>query len=215
MSFDLMGHMNAMSRVVRDAERDGQPVKAVIASTVYATDAADLWDALTSPARLARWFAPVSGDLRLGGRFQVEGNASGTITECVSPHRIAATWEFGGGLTWIEIALTAEEKGTRLELQHIAPLSPHWEMFGPGAVGVGWDLGFMGLARHLAEPGATLPQEAVTGWMQSDEARSFIRGTSSGWGSAAIAAGDDEARAREAAETTRKFYSGEMPPPAM
>ena len=31
----------------------------------------DLWEALTSAERIPRWFAPVSGDLRLGGRFQV------------------------------------------------------------------------------------------------------------------------------------------------
>ena len=28
----------------------------------------DGWDACTNPERIARWFLPVSGDLRLGGR---------------------------------------------------------------------------------------------------------------------------------------------------
>jgi uncharacterized protein YndB with AHSA1/START domain len=31
---------------------------------VYDTDAADLWAAVTEPDRLARWLAPVDGDLR-------------------------------------------------------------------------------------------------------------------------------------------------------
>jgi hypothetical protein len=36
----------------------------------------DVWDACSDPDRLKRWFSPVSGDLRLGGRFQIEGNAA-------------------------------------------------------------------------------------------------------------------------------------------
>ena len=33
----------------------------------YATTCEDLWSAVTEPERLARWFAPVSGDLAVGG----------------------------------------------------------------------------------------------------------------------------------------------------
>lgn len=45
MAFDLAVHLGAMTREVRNLERDGQPAKAVVASRVYDTDAADLWDA--------------------------------------------------------------------------------------------------------------------------------------------------------------------------
>ena len=62
----------------------------------------DLWDALTSKERLPRWFAQVDGDLQLGGRFQVKGNAGGTITACAPPKSFSATWEFGGGVSWIK-----------------------------------------------------------------------------------------------------------------
>ena len=91
MPFDLTAHVNAMSRSVRNLERDGKPAKAVVASHVYDTDLADLWDAVTNPERLRRWFSPVTGELRLGGRYQVENNAGGTITECEPQRRIAAT----------------------------------------------------------------------------------------------------------------------------
>src|SRR6218665_2548357 len=126
MSFDLANHLGAMTRSVRNLERDGQPAKAVIASRVYPTDAADLWDALTQPERLKRWFAPVTGDLTLSGRYHVEGNASGTVLACVPEKSIALTWEFGGAVTWVNLTLTPEGDGTRLELEHIAPISPHW-----------------------------------------------------------------------------------------
>ncbi len=213
MAFDLAAHLGAMTREVRNLERDGQPAKAVVASRVYDTDAADLWDALTRPERIKRWFSPVSGELKLGGQYKVEGNASGTILECERDRKIALTWEFAGAVSWVNVTLTPEAGGTRLELEHIAHLSPHWDQFGPGAVGVGWDLSFMGLSRHLAEPTADVPAETVEGWFGSQEAKDFIRSTSDDWGRAAIAAGEGREHALEAAEATRKFYSGEAAPP--
>jgi len=214
MAFVLAEHLGMMARTVDNLERDGKPAKAVIASRVFDTDAADLWDALTSPERLKRWFAPVSGELKLGGRFQVENNAGGTITACERDRHIAASWEFGGGISWIEIDLLPEGDGTRLELRHIAHVDPHWDMFGPGAVGVGWDLAFMGLARHVAEPQAARPAEAEEGWFATEEARDMIRTASDGWGAAALGAGEDRDKALASAEATRRFYTGEAMPEA-
>ena len=213
MTFDLEAHLGAMSREVRNTERDGKPAKMVVLSRVYDTDAADLWDALVRPERIKRWFAPVSGDLRLGGRYQVEGNAGGTITACVPDKQVALTWEFGGGISWVELDLVPEAAGTRLELRHIAHIDPHWDKFGPGAVGVGWDLGFMGLARHIAEPDAAVALEAVEAWFATDEYKGLVRATSEGWGQAAIAAGEAQSHALEAAEATRRFYVGEAAQP--
>ena len=51
----------------------------------YATTVEDLWDAATSKERIPRWFLPVSGRLELGGRYQLEGNAGGTIRHCERP----------------------------------------------------------------------------------------------------------------------------------
>lgn len=212
MTFDLSDHLGLMQRAVHNLERDGKPAKAVIAARVYPTDAADLWDALTRPERIKRWFAPVSGDLRQGGSYQVEGNASGSITECAPHQHIALTWEFGGGISWVELRLTPEGEGTRLELTHTAHIDPHWDKFGPGAVGVGWDLSFMGLARHIAEPSTAVAAEAVEGWYATDEYKGLVRTTSDDWGRAAIGAGEERGHALAAAETTRAFYTGETPP---
>lgn len=209
MTFDLATHLGAMTREVRNVEKDGQPAKAVVASRVYDTTADDLWDALTRPERIRRWFAPVTGDLRLGGRYQVEGNAGGTVLECVPEQKIGLTWEFGGIPSWVTVTLSPEGAGTRLELEHVAHLSPHWDTYGPGAVGVGWDLSFMGLSRHLAAPDFDAPAETVAGWGESREAKDMMRSTSADWGRAAIASGDDRAHALKAAEATRRFYSGE------
>ena len=82
--FDVANHLGAVTRAVEDSTHEGTPVKVVVASRTYPTDVDDLWQAVTDPERIPRWFAPVAGDLRLGGRFQVEGNAGGEVTACES-----------------------------------------------------------------------------------------------------------------------------------
>jgi uncharacterized protein YndB with AHSA1/START domain len=74
-----------VTREIRSGSRDGAPTKIAVARRTYPTDQADLWDALTNAERIPRWFLPVSGDLRVGGRYQVEGNAGGVVERCEEP----------------------------------------------------------------------------------------------------------------------------------
>ena len=67
----------------------------VIATRNYDTDIDDLWDALTSAERIPRWFLPISGELKPGGRYQFQGNAGGKITRCEPPRLLSVTWEYG------------------------------------------------------------------------------------------------------------------------
>ena len=212
MAFRFEDHLARMDRRVTTGTRDGQETVLVIAGRTYPTTALDLWGALTSAERLSRWFLPVSGDLRLGGRYQFEGNAGGTIQECVEPELIKATWEFGGGVSWLTLRLIPQADGTRLELEHEAhPMPGFADVYGPGAVGVGWDGGFLGLSIHLCDPSAAKPPEADPAWPLSPEGKAFYGASAAAWGEADAASGTpaDDARAR--AETTRKFYTGEGP----
>ena len=210
MSFDLATHLGAMTRSVRDIEKDGKPARSLIAARVFDTDAADLWDALTDKDRIKRWFLPVSGDFVLNGRFQFEGNAAGSITGCDPERSLDVTWEYGGGVSWVTIRLESAQGGTRLELEHVAIVDPSWGDFGSGAVGIGWDTGFMGLARHLAT-GEAVPEGAAEAWMATPEAKEFYRLTSAAWGRADIASGMPEGKAMAAAEQIRAMYAGEQP----
>lgn len=204
---DLIG---AVTREVRNIEYEGKAAAMVVASRSYDTDIDDLWDAISNAERIPRWFLPISGELKLGGRYQFQGNAGGTITRCEPPRELGATWEFGPAVSWVDVTLREEGAGrTHLELRHIAHPEAHWEQFGPGAVGIGWELGLMGLVRHLENPAAARPPEGDPAWMASPDAKRFIALSAQAWGEAAVAAGDDAAHAQEAAERTRKFYSGE------
>lgn len=212
MAFDITLHLQNMRREVRNTEHEGQTCKDVVASRLYDTTVADLWDAVTDPERLKRWFAPVTGELKLGGRFHVEGNASGTITACEPGRRFAGTWEFGGYTSWIEIVVASDGDGSRLEIHHLAPHpNPHWDSYGAGAGGVGWELGLLGLAEHFKRPADDVRSEGLNGWETSDEAKELVRAASADWGRASIDGGDVPEQAMRAAEATRRFYSGEPP----
>ena len=91
----------------------------------YETTVEDLWDACTDPERLRRWYAPVSGDLRVGGTFEQVNMGSGTILACGAPHLLKLS--LGGGVDEIEVRLSAGPgDGTAiLELQHATTLDSH------------------------------------------------------------------------------------------
>jgi uncharacterized protein YndB with AHSA1/START domain len=215
METDIPSLIGAVTREVTSRERDGREARVVVASRTYPTSIDDVWEAITSPERIPRWFLPVSGDLRLGGRYQLEGNASGEIVACEPPRQLSVTWEFGGEVSWLSIRLSAGgddgtdgTDGTRLELEHSAHVDDRWGEFGPGAVGVGWDLALYGLAQHLVS-GADLDPEEAQAWAASDDGKLFIRLSSDDWGRASVAAGADESAAAEAAGRTTAAYTGE------
>ena len=210
MTVDISRTIDAVTREVRDSQRDGRSTRAVVASRAFGAKAEDVWDAITRPEQIARWFAPVTGDLKLGGRYQVQGNAGGKITQCARPRELGATWEIGGGVSWIDVSLRPERAGTQLELRHTASPEAHWEQYGAGAVGIGWDIALMGLDLHLKDPkGGQLLAGAVQ-WQTTEEGKRFMRASGDRWGQAEIANGADRRLALAAADRTKRFYCGEQ-----
>ena len=115
-------------------------------------------------------------------------------------------------MSWIEVSVTpVDGERSRLDLDHIAHVDQdRWAQFGPGAVGVGWDLGLLGLASHLAADGSGITPEQGAEWTASDEGRRAMELSSHLWCEASIAAGTPPEIARPAAEATTAFYA---PPP--
>lgn len=205
---DVRGYLGAVERTVSSLEREGKPARAVTVARGYKTTVEDVWDAVTSGERLPRWFLPVNGELKLGGRYQLEGNAGGLITACERPSYLALTWEFAGDVSWVEVRIKDDGAGqARLTLTHTAHLSEHWNEYGPGAAGVGWELGLMGLALHIAQPSAPRPDEAAL--LGSPAGKALLAGSSERWGQAAIVAGAEADAALAAASRTTAFYTGE------
>src|SRR4051812_11221984 len=154
MSNDMWSSLGTAERSLRTDTRDGQRVRVLEVEKTYAAERPDVWHALTTRERIARWLAPVSGELALGGRYQVRGNAGGTVLRCEEPELLEITWELGGGVTWVVVTLTDRgSDGTRLRLEHAAPVEEsRLGEFGPGAVGIGWEMALGGLRLHLADP---------------------------------------------------------------
>lgn len=205
---DLMQELTRVRRTVADGTVPAGEARVVTLARTYDAPVEEVWDALTDPERLARWFLPVSGDLRLGGRYTFEGNAGGVVRECDEPTRLVVTWEMGepgpADTSLVEVRLAEEGGGTRLELEHRAQMPPEmWDEFGPGAVGVGWDGGLLGLALHLAGDGlAGTPDEVAA----HPAVREFNTAAAREWGLAHQAAGADPETADANVAATTGFY---------
>jgi uncharacterized protein YndB with AHSA1/START domain len=204
---DVSAQIDAVHRRVGRRELESGGAHVVALSQTYDTGIDDMWDACTNPERLPRWFLPVTGDLRPGGRYQLEGNAGGTIEHCDPPKSLALTWEYGDSLSWVQVRLSPEPDGrTRFDLEHIVPDDEHWAQFGPGATGVGWDLGMMALSLHVSTGEAVDPSEVET-WSTGEHGREFVTLSARQWGGADVAAGTDAAQAQGRADRTVAAYT--------
>ena len=126
---------------------------AVRVEDVYDTDIDDLWDACTTPERLARWIAEVSGDLRVGGTihacFTSTWTGPGRVERCEKPHHLLLTMEPGTeDEAQLEAWLTAEGSRTRLVVEERG--LPVDKLYFHGA---GWQAHLEDLGRSLAEDG--------------------------------------------------------------
>ena len=207
---DIVREIDAIHRSTGTATMPAGAARWVRLERDYDAPIEDVWDALTNPDRIGRWFLPISGDYRLGGRYQFEGNAGGEIVECDRPNRLKVTWVYGevaseSDISEVEVRLSEVEGGaTRFVLEHTAVVpEDRWAMFGPGAVGVGWDGGVLGLGLHLSGGSVGDP----IAWQMSDEGREFATRGSQLWGEANVAAGADPAVAAEGVTNTTAFYA--------
>ncbi|WP_328436486.1 SRPBCC family protein [Streptomyces sp. NBC_00444] len=207
---DIVDEINRRHREVGARQVEAGEAKTVLLRRTFDADIADVWDAVTSPERISRWFLPVSGELKLGGRYQLEGNAGGEILECAEPTRLRVSWLYGPdpGFSEVEVRLTPDGADrTVLELEHVAVVPDgFWDQYGPGSVGVGWDLGLLGLDRHLA--GGEISREEAEAWDTSPEGREFATRSGEAWGAAYAASGAEAEVVAATTAATIAFYTG-------
>jgi uncharacterized protein YndB with AHSA1/START domain len=182
---DIVNQVNSTHRELGSRAVAGGDGRSLLLRRTYDAPIEDVWNACTDPDRISRWLAPIEGDLRLGGTYQLKDNAGGKILRCEEPHLLKVTWAFGGGMvTEVEVRLAhGEDGGTVLELEHASPAEIVDELvraYGPGGtigIGGGWDLALLGLdllLRGTAFDPAT--------WQDAPEAREFATRSCHAWG---------------------------------
>ncbi len=191
---DIAAELEVIHReVVKRPGEDGEVVGALLRRTYPSASPEDVWEAVTDPERVKRWFMPLSGDLRVGGTFQLEGNAGGEILRCEPPKLLELT--FGGPTSLVAIRLTARGDDTVLELDHTVPIA----MAGSGAgalfVGPGWDGGLLALGLYLRGEVSDDPVAAAS----SPEGLAFAEGAVQVWKGVVESSGTANADEIEAA----------------
>jgi uncharacterized protein YndB with AHSA1/START domain len=148
MTIDLAEQIGPTSRQVEQQHSEAGEIVTVTLERRYPAEVADVWQAITRPERVRRWFLPLTGDLRPGGNFQLEGNAGGDIMTCEPPHHLLVT--FGGESSIVDLLLTGDGEQTLLRLTHSVPLELAGSTAGALYVGPGWDGALLGIALYLA-----------------------------------------------------------------
>jgi uncharacterized protein YndB with AHSA1/START domain len=210
IEIDVDHQIKAVQRNIGTRTIDSGEAHVVTVSQCYDTDPADLWDAVTDIERIPRWLLPISGDLTVGGSYQLEGQANGTVLTCDPPKNFTATWEYGGNVSWIDVSISSEGPArARLVLEHIVGVDDEiWREFGPGGVGMGWDSMVLGLAIHLST-GESIDPSFGQQWTGTEEGRRFLTLSGEKWYAANVAFGEDPAAARGLADRCIKAYLGE------
>jgi uncharacterized protein YndB with AHSA1/START domain len=185
--------------------------------TQLALAPADLWPMITDPSLLARWYGPVGGDLREGGRFTAAGGTGGRIETVEAPHLLELSWgpEEASGPLVLRLDPT-DEGTTELALSHTVTLDPDvFAQYGPGAWALGWDIALLGLA-GFSNGWAQDPQMAVPTptpvWLASPAGAEYVRAWSIRWAAASVAAGTDEDLARRGEAASSAAYGATLQP---
>jgi uncharacterized protein YndB with AHSA1/START domain len=159
---DILDMLDGTHREIDYRETPAGRVRSLLLRREYDAAITDVWDAITDPERLRRWFLPVTGDLREGGTFQLKDNAGGEIRRCAAPTLLAVTWAYGDApASDVEIRLIETAGVTTLELHH-APVAETIDFGGRDidpvlndaetgiwGLGAGWELGVIGLGMYL------------------------------------------------------------------
>ena len=234
----IAGIVDAVSRSVEVERGDGIVALTARLRTTLGGAPSELWPELTEADRLAQWYGPVeigpaqsdptesdptgsdaaaADPARDAGEagartFRTVGGAHGRVLAAVPPHQLDLTWEYADNVDRLEIRLDPEEDGTsRLTLQQIARLpEATFDAYGPGAVGIGWDIAILGFVARTGawrELRLDVPV-ASPAWLASSEGADMVRAWSIRWAAASVAAGTDVDAARRAENETTRAYGG-------
>lgn len=181
---DILSQIDAVHREIGDRPVAAGEGRSLLLRRTYGAPVEEVWRACTDPDLIGRWLAPVTGDLRLGGTFQLEGDAGGEVLACDEPNLFKVTWLFGAGITEVAVRLSAGADGTTvLELEHASPaetvdkLVRAYGPVGPVGIGGGWDLTLLALELFLQGEDF----DTAT-WKETPTVREFATRSIRAWG---------------------------------
>jgi uncharacterized protein YndB with AHSA1/START domain len=141
----MSGALTKIIGTVREVDGTG----VVRVESRFTTSAEDLWEALTTPERLARWLGDVSGDLQPGGAFAATFTSSwsgtGLVEVCEPPRRLRVRMSDEGEETLVEARVEPDEHGALLVVEESGLPLPSLP-----AYGAGWQVHVEDLGHHLA-----------------------------------------------------------------
>lgn len=188
--YDTAQEIAAISRTVAQRSTEEGPAIIVRVSRELTGSVEQVWGALTDPDRVRHWFLPVTGDLRQGGTYRLEGNASGEILTCAAPEHLVLT--FGGATSIVDLRLSAlKKKRTRLEFDHSVTVEMAGSTAGVLYVGPGWDSALLALGQYLDGRDLGDPVDAAS----SPEGQAFGAASIEAWATVIEASGTTDANA--------------------
>ena len=154
---DIVREIEAVQREVGSGRIAAGEGRAVRLRRTYDAPIDDVWDALTEPERIGRWFLPISGDYRARRPLPVRGQRRRRDRRLRAPEQVAGHVGLrGDGQSRRRLgdrgaALAGGRRSDDRSSWSTSPSCPTTAgtEYGPGAVGVGWDKGLLGLALHL------------------------------------------------------------------
>ena len=162
-----------VQRSLEDREIASGRARAAVLRRRYDAPVEDVWKAITTPDRIDRFFLPVGGDLRDGGTYAFEGQASGRILVCDAPRLLRVEWLPPGcrdDADQVEVRLAADgPDATWLELEHASAadvfrFDPDADTYSPA---LGWEGPLHFLGEYLR---GALPDRPAAEWYEFDEA---------------------------------------------
>lgn len=150
---------SATEYAVRRRQLAAGPARCAVFRRTYQAPIHDVWQACTDPDRLRRWYAPVAGELRLGGAITQGDFGPGRVVACEPPHRLVLELGNASPATdQLELQLRDVDGWTELEFEHATTLDTHdigGQIFDAVyCMGGGYGPRLLTLERHLA---GTLP----------------------------------------------------------
>jgi uncharacterized protein YndB with AHSA1/START domain len=134
-------------------KRTGSP-RSVLLRRRYPTNQADLWDAVTNPERVGRWFGTIEGVTKAGNTVVVTAlgqpgvSWTAELRQCEPTQRFVMSWRFNQQMEHhddstdeVELRFVPEGDATILELEHRSAEPRPWE----DGVGAGWEGALMSL----------------------------------------------------------------------